>query len=374
MLSRLLILLLSLFVSVESVAYLDANLVPVNVGILTDDAPSSSITISGEPEGIGVDLFKDIVADLPIKIQPIFFHDRRLAIEAIKSNSIQVLIGSFDEDPSLTHYNVDSSTPYLINELTITSMKKSISLFEILALVFNPLFITVLSSSMALGLLFTLLLYLLEKDKHPHFKRCSNAEKISYCFFTVFSCFFRDLLYDPVTSLGRLLFSVWMVVSVFTITILSALITSSVLFLMNMGSQTLYNVGDLRNASVGHLYGYPRLEGLLKKSGADTEQYPDLTSLFSALRNGDIEYIALGRTSLDKYYEQHRKHESLMTTSNIYLGYETWSVYVNKTYGSIVFDKPLLTTMNERINQYRNNFHLFEICSHYIDTPEQCVF
>jgi ABC-type amino acid transport substrate-binding protein len=165
-----------------------------------------------------------------------------------------------------------------------------------------------------------------------------------------------------------------MVVSVFTITILSALMTSSVLFLMNTGSQTLYHVGDLRNHSVGHLYGYPRLEMLLKKSGASTEQYPDITSLITALRNGDIEYIALGRTSLDKYYEQHRVHESLMSTSNILLGYETWSLYVNKSYGSIVFDQPLLTTINSKISHYRNDFHLFEICSHYIDTPEQCVF
>ena len=371
---RLLIFLLSIALSAGSCASYENNLVPVSVGILTDDAPASSITLSGEPDGIAVHLFKDIVGDMPIKIQPVFFHDRRLAIEAIKSNTIQVLIGSFDEDPSLADDNIAATIPYLINELTITSLKKSISLFEISTLVFNSLFITVFLFSMSLGLLFTLMLYLLEKDKHPHFKHCSNTEKISYCFFTVFSCFFRDLLYDPVTSMGRLLFSVWMVVSVFTITILSALITSSVLFLMNTGSQTLYSVGDLRNHSVGHLFGYPRLETLLKKSGASTEKYSDITSLFAALRNGDVEYIALGRTSLDKYYQLHQKHESLMTTSDILLGYETWSLYVNKSYGSIVFEKPLRDTINKKISDYRNDFHLFELCSLYIDTPEQCVF
>jgi len=374
MLIRLLFLFLSLVAPAASTNPYDASLVSVNVGILTDDAPASSITLSGEPEGIGISLFKDIISELPIKIRPIFFHDRRLAIEAIKANNIQVLIGSFDEDATLTKDNITTTIPYLINELSITSLKKSITLYEILTLVFNPLFATVFFSSMSLGLVFTFILYLLEKDKHPHFRHCSNSEKISYCFFTIFSCFFRDLLYDPVTSMGRLLFSIWMVVSVFTITILSALITSSVLFLMNMGSQTLYNIGDLRNHSVGHLYGYPRLNTLLKKSGATTEQYNDITSLFAALREGEVEYIALGRTSLNEYYRQHRKHESLMTTSDILLGYETWSLYVNQSYGSIVFDKPLLHTINERISQYRNDFHLFEICSHYIGTPEQCVF
>ena len=63
-----------------------------------------------------------------------------------------------------------------------------------------------------------------------------------------------------------------------------------------------------------------------------------------------------------------------MTTSNILLGYETWSLYVNQYYGTIVFDRPLVEIINDKINLYRNNFHLFEICSQYVNTPEQCVF
>ena len=338
-----------------------SNFADVQVGILTDNAPASSISLSGEADGIGVRLFYDIIKDLPINIVPVYFHDRRVAIEAMKSNAIQVLLGSFEEDPELSPYNVTSTLPYLIDELSITSMKKNITLPEIMALVFNPMFRTVLFLSLFTGVIFTLILYFLEKDKHPHFKNCTNTEKISYCFFTIFSCFFRDLLYDPVTSLGRLLFSVWMIISVFTITILSALITSSVLFLMNTGSQTLYSIGDLRTYRVGILYGYPRLHMLLEKSGAEAVQYPDTTSLFQALRDHEIDYAAVGKTTLNKYYDLHRQHESKMTTSNILLGYETWSLYVNQYYGSIVFERPLVELINEKINLYRNNFHLFDV-------------
>ena len=348
--------------------------IPIHVGVLTDDAPTSFVTSSGELSGIGIELFNRIYADLPVSRKWVHYSDRRKALEDIKNNKIQLLIGSFEEDNSVHEHNITQTLPFFIDPIVIVSTKVELSLSEIMSLVFNRLFITILLGSLLLGILITLILFFLEKDSHPHMKNEKNPEKLSYCFFTVFSCFFRDLLYDPVTSLGRFLLGSWILFSVFVISVLSAIITSSILYLMDAGSEIIFHANDLREKKVGMLYGSNRLQKIMRQSDARINLYSNTNDMMQALANNEIAFAALGKTVLEKYIETRFDFKKKIQISSLALGYEAWVMFVNDDYGQIIFDAPLSSKINYTINDYRNNLTMHQICSHYVKTPEQCVF
>ena len=77
--------------------------IPIHVGVLTDDAPTSFVTSSGELSGIGIELFNRIYADLPVsRMGPLQY--RRKALEDIKNNKIQLLIGSLRKTTARAQY------------------------------------------------------------------------------------------------------------------------------------------------------------------------------------------------------------------------------------------------------------------------------
>ena len=144
--------------------------IPIHVGVLTDDAPTSFVTSSGELSGIGIELFNRIYADLPVSREWVYYSDRRVALEDMKKNHIQLLIGSFEEDISVHEHNISQSLPFFIDPIVIISKKVELSLSDILSLVFNRLFVTILTTSFFLHVI-TFILFFLEKDTHPHMKR-----------------------------------------------------------------------------------------------------------------------------------------------------------------------------------------------------------
>ena len=346
----------------------------VKVGVLENDSPAAMKRFSGNPGGIGYELASNIMNDLPIRPEYIYFKGRRDATEAIKKNQIQVLVGAFEESPELAAYNIGYTTPYFIDELAVTTIRKGIEMDEILSLIFNDLFLITLGGALLTGLVVASLLFFIEKDRHPHLKDSSTFEQFSYSMFTVYSCFFRDLLYDPVTSAGRILFGVWIILSVFVITILGALVTSSVLHLMNHSGHSIHRIDNLRGSRTGILYGQARLESLLQKTGVKTEVFNNITEMVDALKNKKLDNIATSRSNLQEYYNTFPDQSKSLVTSQVTLGYEAWTLYLNKYYGNIVFGRPLIDIYNDKINKYRNDFRLHTICSHYIADPSHCVF
>lgn len=348
--------------------------IPVRIGILTNDPPASYTTSAGLINGIGPDFISKISGNLPVKIEYVKFDNRKEALQAIKNNNIQALVGSFEADKDLEQYNITNTKPYFIDQINIVSKKYELSIVEVLKLVFNKLFLLILLLCFLVGIFFTIVIYFVEKDLHPHFENCSNFEKISYIFFTIFSCFFRDLLYDPVTTFGRTLFGIWILVSVFSITVLSAIITSSVLYLMDKGTEVISNTRDLKNTQIGIVFGQKRLEDTIKKAGAEVVVYDNIGLAFYALIDNEIDYLASAKTNISKFLAINHEIEDQISISNISLGYETWVILSNQYYGQVIMDEKFVNFLDKSLYKYRNDFTMFNICSRYIDHPELCVF
>ena len=121
MLTRLFLVLLCMMQCILAFAQ---NETIVKVGMLVNDSPASLLSVSGEPAGIGVDLVKRILNELPLKISFIHFNDRQQALKSIESNDIQLLVGSFEESLELEPFNIVSSLPYFIDPIVIVSLKK----------------------------------------------------------------------------------------------------------------------------------------------------------------------------------------------------------------------------------------------------------
>ena len=65
MLTRLFLVLLCMMQCILAFAQ---NETIVKVGMLVNDSPASLLSVSGEPAGIGVDLVKRILNELPLKM------------------------------------------------------------------------------------------------------------------------------------------------------------------------------------------------------------------------------------------------------------------------------------------------------------------
>ena len=137
--------------------------IPVRIGILTNYPPASYKTSSGLINGIGPDFISKISGNLPVKIDYVEFNDRKSALQAIKDNNIQALVGSVEADKDLEQYNITNTKPYFIDQINIVSKKYELSIVEILNLVFNKLFLFTLLICFLIGIFFTILLYFVVK-------------------------------------------------------------------------------------------------------------------------------------------------------------------------------------------------------------------
>ena len=143
---------------------------------------------------------------------------------------------------------------------------------------------------------------------------------------------------------------------------------------MKHGGQSIYSINDLNNSKVGILVGKPRLNQVLVKSGSTPVLYINLETLFQALTEKKIEHVAVGKSNYEEYLSFNSSTSSQFVESNIALGFDAWTLYVNKYYGSLLLTEPLINIINVAIDRYRNDFKLYQICGDYTSHPEYCVF
>ena len=340
----------------------------LQVGYMIEDPPASFNEIkSEERKGIAVELFDTVTSSLDLTVDYIPYHSHKKALHDLEQQEISVLLGAYTHDPQYQKRGINHSPSFFIDEDVIITTKKEISVSNIIEMIWTDLLKNTLIISLGISLLFWALLYFFEGSKHEHLKHCTRTEKLSYTFFLFCSCFLRDLIYDPVTNAGRILMSLWMIISIMMMTVITSILTSTIILISADNAHTVQHASDLHLKRVGTLKGHHSTSFAVKMAGGKSVDYHELSRLLSGVENGEIPYAVVGKTMILDYLTMHPEYDSIVVT-NTSVGYEHW-VILYTTH----LNQQLRQKIDKEIIHVIETGKLYPICAKYILHPEHCI-
>lgn len=329
--------------------------------------PPISYTEDKVAQGFAVDIFRTAVTPLPVSLQWVPFQDHRSALEALSNQTIDVLVGDFVHSNMYMPLGIVESMPFFVDEIAIVSPKPELSLAKIIELAWTDLLQTTLMFSMAMAIVCWLVMLLVEGSKNPVLLEKSYMERASILFFEVAACFLRDLLYDPVTNAGRILFSLWMFFSVVMVTIILSIIISTIIIISSNSNTVVRSAYDLHLHHVGFLEGHETTLKAITMAGGLAKEYHMLEELFAAFsKQGGIKHAAVGKTMMDHYYQNFPALTDGITRSSITIGYESWVFLYRKNLVGI-------RHVDHTIRSFLEQGKQFSICQQHMTHPENCL-
>ena len=156
--------------------------------------------------------------------------------------------------------------------------------------------------------------------------------------------------------------------------ILGSVVTSSVLYLMNTGSDPIDSLQSLKSQRVGIPFGNERGNSYLKRLHATPVVFDEPKRILHALKDGEIDFATLGSSTLQILLKNHPQFEKHLFISRYHLGYGTWVILGNDQYGRAVLNEPLMKHLDRSIRHQRNTLLTEEFCSRYLLNTAPCVF
>ncbi|MAV28244.1 MAG: hypothetical protein CMF43_00345 [Legionellales bacterium] len=345
----------------------------LTVGVVEDVAPLTT-NFGGDYHGLLVDIFmrsheKSDYSDWKIKFVP--YADRHDAIDDIAAGKLDFLLGDFAFNglDSVTEFS--SSFPVYIDEFVVVTKSASKSLAVIFSIIWDDLLKSVLGLSLLLIIIFSVLLYIFESHVHPHMKDASLIEKSSYSFFMVAACYLRDLVYEPATNAGRILMSIWMIISIFLITVITSIVTTSVITLTHFNESNITSLSQITNQKIGYIdleVAFAHAIEVLPSQPVPFAGYPEMVD---AVINGDIQFGLGSKLLLTEKLKRFPELRDKVSLSSLAVGYEGFVILYSSKHPdrSKVYDN-ILNSYRGRINDGT----LFHLCERYVDYPEHCNY
>lgn len=338
----------------------------LTIGYMEHDSPAS-YSLSGEPRGIAVDLFKATQERLGLTARWVPYRTHQEGLNALSQKNIDMLIGVFVHDQQHAQVGITETPIYFIDTDIIIAPKGTLSFASVLYLIWNDLLQNTLLFSFFAGLLFWILLYLCEGTKHPELKKMPFTEKLSYTFFEIWACFLRDLLYSPVTNIGRLLMSVWMFLSVILITVVTSIMTSTIIILHTGAQAHITKPEVLHQHHVGYLVGHHSTAEAILLSGGYSQPLDDMAEVVEAVATSrSIPYGVVSKTMLVDYLLTYPEVKKQLTISAVPIAYEGWVLLMQQ-------DHPLYPAMKAALLDAIGSGRLYGICAMHVSHPEHCL-
>ncbi len=263
---------------------------------LHEKPPYAIKNATGEWDGLGVALWKDIAARANLRYQLVEMPFEQL-LPAVAEGRIDAALGELGVSAAWES-SVRFTQPYLISSSGVALREKSwtIDWFDILGQFFNWTLAMVLLAILAGMLLVSFVIWMLERHHHVgHFRGGVKGfgSALWFAAVTMTGVGYGDK--TPATLLGRTVSFIWMLIGVLLVASFTATVASSMAAARL--TDALRSPGDLRRYACGVMTG-STTEKILIRDGIRFTKFETFEDAFAAVADGRIEAVLGDKISL----------------------------------------------------------------------------
>lgn len=309
-------------------------------------------------EGISIDIWKEIASAEDIEYEFVEQNNTQATLKAVADGEIDLAIGSISITADRLE-EVDFSQPFFLAEIGVMIPSETPSLWSRIRPFFGVAFIS--SVAILIGCIFLVgnLLWLAEKRRNEQFSQkywSGVGHGMWFALVTLTTVGYGD--FAPITRTGRIISGVWMVLTMVTVSSLTAgIATTLTLSLSNQGGQPLSDPSELKGVPMAVISGTTGAKWA-NYYQARLIQKNTLKDAIALLEAGQVSGFVFDSPVLKYYLQQHP--EANLRIANFAVATETYGI-------ALPFESPLLRQLNVRLLKMQQDGTLQEIEDKWLD-------
>lgn len=270
---------------------------------------------SKQPIGFSVDVWRLVEESLSLKSNLVYFSDVNDALQQLERRQLDVLIGPIPITSSLAK-KILFTQPYQRGELGLAVLDKNVSIWSRIQTQIMTV-LTLIATALCLAGIVAFFIWRIERKRNSsQFALGKHRGMLDALWFTIVTMMgvgYGDKV--PVTTSGRTLSAVWMLVGIIIVSSITAGITT---FFTVASLPPVNSVGSgLLNNSHIAVYGSLGAKLVENKLNAQPRMAKGVEEAFEWLNDGFVKAIVADRVELLYYLKQHPDMRATVTQTNI---------------------------------------------------------
>ena len=325
----------------------------LRVGI-TGEAPGVIISESGQVRGISVEYWQELAQALDIDHQLIHYSSVEESLAALANRKLDLALGTI----SITSERIakfDFTQSVVRENLTLLLPSSPPTLWSTIKPFLGRAFFSSLGGIVLCLFVVGNLLWFAERHHNGEQFSKSYSKGVKegmWCALATFTTVgYGDRF--PVTSLGRLIAGVWMILSLVVVTSLTAgIATTLAIAFSNQPSEQFNSPSDLKGARVSTVGKGSAQASWAKFYGARVSETERMSEAINLLADGQVDGVVAPRDGLEYYLHQHP--QAPYQLANFNFGTQAYGI-------ALPLNSPLTRKLNELLLQLDIQFRLHEI-------------
>ena len=290
----------------------------LKVGLPIQDSEPFVIKRSNKIEGMTVDIWKEIAQKQNIQYEWVYQDNYQDAIDAVAEGEIDIFVGPISITPTRLE-QVEFTLPVDEFQIVLLVPSQAPSLWSRI----KP-FVGVAAISSLLLLILSIfivgnLMWLAEKKKNPEqfSEKYTDGVRsgIWFAMVTLTTVGYGDKI--PVTTAGRLIASVWMLITLIALSSITAGLASAfTVAFSDQLNERFTTIDDLRRAKIATVKGWSSA-GWATYYGAETVEVDTLEEAVELVKKNEVDAFISARSNLNYYLKQNPNLDLSITNFTI---------------------------------------------------------
>ncbi|MBC6473096.1 MAG: transporter substrate-binding domain-containing protein [Hormoscilla sp. GM102CHS1] len=321
-------------------------------------APPFAINNDSNLEGISIDIWQKIADSEDIEYEFVLQNNTEATLKAVVDGDLDLAIGSI----SITADRLEKvafTQPFFLADIGVVLPRETPTLWNRIRPFFGVAFIS--SVAILLGCIFLVgnLLWLAEKHRNDQFSHqywSGVGHGMWFALVTLTTVGYGD--FAPITIAGRLIAGVWMVLTMVTVSSLTAgIATTLTLSLSHQGGEPLGDPSELKGLAIAVVSGTTGVKWATYYQARLTERN-NLNDAILLLEAGRVDGVVFDSPALKYYLQKHPEVD--LRLANFAVSTETYGI-------ALPFESPLLRQLNVRLLKMQQEGTLREIEAKWLD-------